>query len=101
MRAGVLWRSRPTSSTVERPKLAVVERTRNPASTASAFSATSSCSWDRSLTSCFLTFRKHEVKDLSQLQELVAENAEAVEAGLRVLTTAVNFRRSTVARLHC
>ena len=43
-----------------------------------------------------LTFRKHEVKDLSQLQELVAENAEAVEAGFRVLSTTANFGRSTV-----
>ena len=43
-----------------------------------------------------LTFRKHEVKDLSQLQALVAENAEAVEPGFRVLSTTVNFGRSTV-----
>src|SRR5437867_10418286 len=43
-----------------------------------------------------LTFRKHEVKDLSQLQELVAENAEAVEAGFRVLSSTANFGRSTV-----
>src|SRR5205809_7118223 len=43
-----------------------------------------------------LTFRKHEVKDLSQLQALVAENAEAVEPGFRVLSTAVTFGRSTV-----
>src|SRR5213596_1819099 len=43
-----------------------------------------------------LTFRKHEVKDLSQLQALVAENAEAVEPGFRVLSTSVNFGRSTV-----
>src|SRR5919198_1319729 len=43
-----------------------------------------------------LTFRKHEVKDLSQLQALVAENAEAVEPEFRVLSTTVNFGRSTV-----
>jgi hypothetical protein len=43
-----------------------------------------------------LTFRKHDVKDLSQLQALVAENAEAVEPGFRVIATGVNFGRSTV-----
>src|SRR2546429_386015 len=43
-----------------------------------------------------LTFRKHDVKDLSQLQTLVAENAEAVEPGFRVVATGVNFGRSMV-----
>jgi hypothetical protein len=43
-----------------------------------------------------LTFRKRDVKDLSQLQALVAENAEAVEPGFRVIATGVNFGRSTV-----
>jgi hypothetical protein len=43
-----------------------------------------------------LTFRKHEVKDLSQLQALVADNPEAVEPGFRVIATGVNFGRSTV-----
>src|SRR5712692_7138631 len=43
-----------------------------------------------------LTFRRREVKDLSQLQTLVTENAEAIEPGYRVLAGAVNFGRSTV-----
>src|SRR2546427_12532794 len=43
-----------------------------------------------------LTFRRREVKDLSQLQTLVTEHAEAIEPGFRVLAGTVNFGRSTV-----
>src|SRR2546428_6346629 len=43
-----------------------------------------------------LTFRRREVKDLSQLQTLVTEHAEALEPGFRVLAGTVNFGRSTV-----
>src|SRR5881409_1736125 len=43
-----------------------------------------------------LTFRRREVKDLSQLQTLVTEHAEAIESGFRVLPGTVNFGRSTV-----
>src|SRR5438876_340913 len=43
-----------------------------------------------------LTFRRREVKDLSQLQTLVTEHAEAIESGFRVLAGTVNFGRSTV-----
>src|SRR6058998_3968660 len=43
-----------------------------------------------------LTFRRREVKDLSQLEMLVTENAEAIEPGFRVLAGTVNFGRSTV-----
>src|SRR3989441_12182843 len=43
-----------------------------------------------------LTFRRREVKDLSQLQPLVTEHAEAIESGFRVLAGTVGFGRSTV-----
>src|SRR5438132_1556093 len=43
-----------------------------------------------------LTFRRSQVKDLSQLQTLVTEHAEAIESGFRVLAGTVNFGRSTV-----
>src|SRR2546428_4194454 len=43
-----------------------------------------------------LTFRRREVKDLSQLEMLVTEHAEAIEPGFRVLAGTVNFGRSTV-----
>ena len=43
-----------------------------------------------------LTFRKHEVKDLCQLQALVAEHPETVEPGFRILATSANFGRSAV-----
>src|SRR2546430_10855859 len=43
-----------------------------------------------------LTFRRREVKDLSQLQTLATEHAEAIESGFRVLARPVNFGRSTV-----
>src|SRR5207249_493723 len=43
-----------------------------------------------------LTFRRREVKDLSQLQTLVTEHAEAIESGFRVLAGTVSFGRSTV-----
>ena len=43
-----------------------------------------------------LTFRRREVKDLSQLEMLVTEHAEAIEPGFRVLASTVNFGRSTV-----
>src|SRR3989338_6910765 len=43
-----------------------------------------------------LTFRKREVKDVHQLQTLVAENAEAIEAGFRIIATNLNLGRSAV-----
>src|SRR2546430_4976440 len=43
-----------------------------------------------------LTFRRREVKDLSELQTLATEHAEAIESGFRVLAGTVNFGRSTV-----
>src|SRR5881397_1461638 len=43
-----------------------------------------------------LTFRRREVKDLSQLEMLVTEHAESIEPGFRVLAGTVNFGRSTV-----
>jgi hypothetical protein len=43
-----------------------------------------------------LTFRKHEVKDLPQLEMLVTEHAEAIEPGCRIVASGVNLGRSTV-----
>src|SRR3990167_8690442 len=43
-----------------------------------------------------LTFRKREVKDIHQLQTLVAENAEAIEPGFRIIATNLNLGRSAV-----
>ena len=44
-----------------------------------------------------LTFRKCEVKDLSELESLVAEHAETVEPGLRIIASNLNLGRSSVA----
>src|SRR5438046_528079 len=43
-----------------------------------------------------LTFRRHEVKSLKQLEVLVTENAEAIEPGCRIVAAGVNLGRSTV-----
>jgi hypothetical protein len=43
-----------------------------------------------------LTFRKHEVKDLQQLEALVTEHADAIEPGCRIVAAGVNLGRSTV-----
>ncbi|MBI2155838.1 MAG: hypothetical protein HYV94_10445 [Candidatus Rokubacteria bacterium] len=43
-----------------------------------------------------LTFRKREVKDIDQLQALVAENAEAIEPGFRIIATNLSLGRSAV-----
>ena len=43
-----------------------------------------------------LTFRKREVKNLSELQSLVTDNADAIEPGLRVVATSVSLGRSSV-----
>ncbi|MGH7275915.1 MAG: hypothetical protein ACREIY_02670, partial [Candidatus Rokuibacteriota bacterium] len=43
-----------------------------------------------------LTFRKHEVKDLRQLEALVTEHAEAIEPGCRIVASGINLGRSTV-----
>src|SRR5712691_7243201 len=44
-----------------------------------------------------LTFRRREVKDLSQLQTLVTENAEAIEPGFRVLARVPRVRPASHA----
>jgi hypothetical protein len=43
-----------------------------------------------------LTFRKHEVKNLTHLQALVTENADAIEPGFRIIAQTLNLGRSTV-----
>src|SRR6266513_2721757 len=43
-----------------------------------------------------LTFRRHEVKSLKQLEVLVSEHAEAIEPGCRIVAAGVNLGRSTV-----
>lgn len=43
-----------------------------------------------------LTFRKHQVKSLAHLQDLVAENAEAIEPGFRVIARNLNLGRAVV-----
>jgi hypothetical protein len=43
-----------------------------------------------------LTFRKHEVKSLRQLEVLVTEHADAIEPGCRIVAAGVNLGRSTV-----
>jgi hypothetical protein len=43
-----------------------------------------------------LTFRRHEVKSLKQLEDLVTEHAEAIEPGCRIVAAGINLGRSTV-----
>ena len=43
-----------------------------------------------------LTFRKCEVKNLTELESLVADNAEAIEPGLQIIATGVNLGRSSI-----
>src|SRR3972149_2882755 len=47
-------------------------------------------------TSRKLTFRKCEVKNLTELESLVADNAEAIEPGLQIIATGVNLGRSSI-----
>jgi len=44
-----------------------------------------------------LTFRKREVKDVSELESLVVENSEALEAGFRIVAANINLGRSSVS----
>lgn len=43
-----------------------------------------------------LTFRKHEVKSLKRLEDLVTEHAEAIEPGCRIVAAGINLGRATV-----
>jgi len=43
-----------------------------------------------------LTFKKHEVRDLAHLRELVAQNADAIEPGLQVIAQSLSLGRATV-----
>jgi hypothetical protein len=43
-----------------------------------------------------LTFKRREVSDLQQLRSLVSDNADAMEAGLKILASNLNLGRTTV-----